>query len=387
MEIIKEHREGCDWDSFHSQYAVLKTIGQGGYAKVKLAHHRLTGTLVAVKVLEKQRMWCSPVISEKDIMRTLDHPNVISLFQLIESEKRTYIIMELVKGQQLYDYIKKSGYLQEDDARRIFRQMLNAMSYCHELGIIHRDLKPDNIMVDGNGHVTVIDFGLGTKVKPGQKIIFPGGIYKFGAPEQLLHKPYDGPKADVWALGVTLYLMVTGKYPFGDVISGLKSKIVHGMYTVPSILSKELKDLLRRLLSVDPRHRPTAQEAIGHPWLKETEASQAKEKKKEVPSLPDAAIVQAMQCIGFKREDIEESVINKKFDECMASYYFLKDFLDSETCLLLAAPIYLKEKMGVEDIPPRGVYLLLGKNRHLGKKLFLPGLLDDMLYKLDMLDP
>ncbi|KAL6091981.1 hypothetical protein STEG23_028188 [Scotinomys teguina] len=257
-------------------------------------------------------------------MRTLDHPNVISLFQLIESEKRTYIIMELVKGQQLYYYIKKSGYLQEDDARRIFRQMLNAMSYCHELGIIHRDLKPDNIMVDRNGHVTVIDFGLGTKVKPGQKIIFPGGLYKFGAPEQLLHKPYDGPKADVWALGVTLYLMVTGKYPFGDVISGLKSKIVHGMYTVPSILSKELKDLLRRLLSVDPRHRPTAQEAIGHPWLKETEASQAKEKKKEVPSLPDAAIVQAMQCIGFKREDIEESVINKKFDECMASYYFLK---------------------------------------------------------------
>ncbi|KAL6032143.1 hypothetical protein STEG23_002774 [Scotinomys teguina] len=149
-------------------------------------------------------------------MRTLDHPNVISLFQLIQSEKRTYLIMELVKGH-LYDYIKKSGYLQEDDAWRIFRQMLNAMSYCHELGIIHRDLKPDNIMVDGNGHVTVIDFGLGTKIKPGQKIMFPVGTYEFGAPEQLLHERYNGPKADVWALGVTLNIMATGKYPFGDV--------------------------------------------------------------------------------------------------------------------------------------------------------------------------
>ncbi|KAL6091609.1 hypothetical protein STEG23_006084, partial [Scotinomys teguina] len=347
-------------ENFYSQYTVWKTIGHGAYAKVKLACHRLTGTMVAVKVLEKRQMWCFPTISEADIMKMMNHPNIISLFQVIESKTRTYLIMELVEGKQLYEYIQKTGHLQEDDARRIFSQILSATSYFHKCGIIHRDLKPDNIMVDGNGHVTVIDFGLGTKVKHGQKLIFHCGTYEFGAPEQLLHKLYDGPKADVWALGVTLYFMLTGKHPFGDTSSpGLKSKIVEGKYTVPSGLSEELKDLLGLLLTLDPRHRPTAHEVLGHPWLKDTEASQSQEERK-VSSVPDRAIVQAMHCIGFKIEDIEESVTKRKFNESMASYYFLKGAMYGETATSDAVGV----KRGVLFFSIRENEERSGKNSH-----------------------
>ncbi|OBS69670.1 hypothetical protein A6R68_01790, partial [Neotoma lepida] len=156
--------------SFHSQYVVLKTIGRGSFAKVKLAQHRLTGALVAVKVFQKRKMWCFPILSEADIMRMIKHPNIVSLLQVIESDKRKYLIMELAEGKPLHKYVRKAHPLKEDEARGIFRQILSAMGYCHERGIIHRDLKPDNIVVDRNGKVKIVDFGLGTQVKPGEKL-------------------------------------------------------------------------------------------------------------------------------------------------------------------------------------------------------------------------
>ncbi|OBS75854.1 hypothetical protein A6R68_17694 [Neotoma lepida] len=197
-----------DRENFYSQYIVLKTIGRGGYAKVKLAHHRLTGTAVAVKVLPKKKLWCYPVMPEVDIMMMVNHPNIISLLQVIESEKRMFLIMELAEGQQLYQYIQEAGYLQEEEDRGIFRQILSAVSYFHELGIIHWDLKPDNIMLDRNGNIKIINFGLGTQVKPWQKLSFHYGTCRFAAPELFLGRPYNVPKVDIWTLGVILYFMV-----------------------------------------------------------------------------------------------------------------------------------------------------------------------------------
>eukprot|EP00073_Rattus_norvegicus_P043837 XP_017445911.1 PREDICTED: sperm motility kinase Y-like isoform X1 [Rattus norvegicus] len=153
--------------NFHSQYQVLGTIGQGGNAKVLLAHHRLTGTPVAVKVLRKDKQWFQPAMMEANIMRKINHPNIVSLIQVIEKETRIYLIMELVEGQELYQYIRESGHIEEDEARQIFEQILSAVSYCHGKGIVHRDLKLDNIMIDKNKKVKVINFGLSTQFQRG----------------------------------------------------------------------------------------------------------------------------------------------------------------------------------------------------------------------------
>ncbi|KAL6089610.1 hypothetical protein STEG23_001838 [Scotinomys teguina] len=297
-------------ETLYSQYAVSKTIGHGVNGEVKLAHHRLTGTQVAVKVLQKKRLWGHPVSSEVDIMMIINHPNIISLVQVIESEKSTYLIMELVKGQELYGYVQEAGHL-EDDARGIFTQILNAMSYRHDRGIIHRDLKPDNVMVNGSRKVQIIDFGLSTQVKPGQKLSFRCGAYQFGPLEFFLERFYNSPKVNIWALGVVLYFMVVGRLPF---------QIVEGKDAVPLGLSEELHDLLECLMTADHRLRPIVYEVIAHPWLKDTEASES-EGEQMVPSLPDPNIVQAMHCIGFETQNIEESVHEKEFNQTMACCY------------------------------------------------------------------
>lgn len=329
-------------ESFHSQYIALKTIGRGGSAKVKLAYHRLTGTPVAVKVLRKRKLWCFPVMSEVDIMMMINHPNIISLLQVIESEKRIYLIMELVDGQQLYQYIRKSGHLQEDEARGIFKQILSAVSYCHELGIVHRDLKPDNIMLDVNGKVKIIDFGLGAQVKPGQRLSVHCGTYSFGAPELFLRgRLYDGPKIDIWTLGVVLYFMVVGKVPFDAVDTRkLRRQVLAGKYTIPSNLSEELQDLLSRLMTVNPKFRPTVTEVMTHPWLREDLEASPNHCEEMVPSLPDPAIVEAMAYMGFQAQDIKDSLYERKYNQTMASYCLLQEqALHRQDCTTWAQPV------------------------------------------------
>ena len=213
-EKLRSKPPFSEMENFHAQYEMLGTIGHGGSTKVKLARHRLTGTHVAVKMIPKREYWCKPLMSEAELLMMADHPNIISLLQVIETKKKVYLIMELCEGKSLYQHIRNAGYLQEDEARALFKQLLSAMNYCHNQGIVHRDLKPDNIMVEKDGKVKIIDFGLGTQVKPGQKLNLFCGTYPFSAPEVLLSRPYDGPKIDVWTLGVVLYFMVTGKIPF-----------------------------------------------------------------------------------------------------------------------------------------------------------------------------
>ncbi|KAK7806861.1 hypothetical protein U0070_026753 [Myodes glareolus] len=338
---LKSESSSSYRESFHCQYIVLKTIGWGGFAKVKLAYHRLTGTPVAVKVLRKRKMWCYPVMSEVNIMMMINHPNIISLLQVIESEKRIYLVMELAEGQQLYQYIRQAGHLQEDEARGIFRQIVSAVSYCHELGIVHRDLKPDNIMLDRKGKVKIIDFGLGTQVKPGQRLSLHCGTYSFGAPEILLGRLYDGPKVDIWTLGVVLYFMVVGKVPFDAVnVRELRRQVVSGKYTVPSNLSEELRDLLSRLMTVNPRFRPTVTEVMTHPWLREDLEASPNPCEEIVPSLPDPAIVQAMEYMGFQAQDIKDSLRQRKYNQTMASYCLLqKQALQGHGCTTRAQPV------------------------------------------------
>lgn len=323
-ERLRSQGSSCT-ESFCSQYLVLNTIGHGFHAAVKLAVHRLTGTPVAVKMILKRQQWCQQVTSEVEIMMRINHPNIVSLIQVIDTEKITYLIMELAKGNQLYSHIKEAGHLQEDEARGIFRQLLSAVGYCHEEGIIHRDLKPDNLLVDTKGRIKIIDFGSATQVRPGQKLRKPYGTYAFSAPELLLGKFYEGPKVDVWALGVILYYMTVGKVPFEAAsIPLLRRQIVLGTYVVPPGLSEELQDLLSLLLKVNSQQRPTIPDLLTHPWLKIDSEGFPQPCKELIPLRPDPAILRAMQDIGFEAQEVKDSLDQKKFNQSMACYYLLE---------------------------------------------------------------
>uniref|UniRef100_Q9QYZ6 Sperm motility kinase 2A n=1 Tax=Mus musculus TaxID=10090 RepID=SMK2A_MOUSE len=330
-EKLRSKPPFSEMENFHAQYEMLGTIGHGGSTKVKLARHRLTGTHVAVKMIPKREYWCKPLMSEAELLMMADHPNIISLLQVIETKKKVYLIMELCEGKSLYQHIRNAGYLQEDEARALFKQLLSAINYCRNQGIVHRDLKPDNIMVEKDGRVKIIDFGLGIQVKPGQKLNLFCGTYPFSAPEVLLSRPYDGPKIDVWTLGVVLYFMVTGKIPFDAAsIEKLRKQIVAGKYSVPCRLSVKLHHLITLLMTDNPELRPTVAEVMMHPWVTKGSGVFPDPCEEQIPLKPDPAIVKAMGHIGFQAQDIEDSLRQRKFNETMASYCLLKKQLLKE---------------------------------------------------------
>ncbi|XP_028634223.1 sperm motility kinase 3A-like [Grammomys surdaster] len=313
------------YEPLGAQYDVLRTIGQGSYAQVKLAHHRLSGTAVAIKVLLKEKIHYYLIRTEVGIMKMMNHPNIISLHQIIETKKKVFLILELADGCELTECIEQSGFLHEGLARKIFNQLIHAMCYCHDIGVVHRDLKPDNIMVDSTGKVKIIDFGLGALVKPGMKLSRFCGALQFCAPEFFLCQPYDGTKVDTWNLGVLLYFMVTGNLPFeGATYKELESRVLLGRYAIPRHLSKELQELIRFLLTVNPVERPTPKDIMVHPWLREVETSSSGHSDKMDPSHLDPTIMAVMADMGFNPREVQRSLLDKLYNEPMATYSLLQ---------------------------------------------------------------
>nr|XP_004652112.2 sperm motility kinase 2B-like [Jaculus jaculus] len=308
-------------ETLWSQYEDLGLIGMGAFSKVRKARHRLTGVVVAIKALEKQRRIYA-VVLEVEVMKMLDHPNTPSLFQIVDTKDTIYLVMELCH-RDLMEHIYWNGCLQEDEARQIFKQILDAISYCHSHGIVHQDIKPDNIMVDDRGKVTVIDFGLATRFLPGQMLTRYCGAYKYMPPEAILRQSYDGPKKDMWSLGVLLFFMVTRTMPFNaKTLTELKEEIVKGDYQFPQALSEELKDLIRLLLTVDPERRPTTAEVINHPWLEQGQGGS--DSRPPLPRQPDTNIISAMEFMRFDADDIVEALRERRYDRTMATYLLLK---------------------------------------------------------------
>jgi MAP/microtubule affinity-regulating kinase len=307
-----------------SQYRVMRTIGIGGHSQVKLAYHRLTGTPVAVKIQQKGQE-DSYIASEVSILKTVCHPYVIQLFQVMETVDQVYLIMEYVSGGELHERIKQAQRLCEDEAHSVFRQIVCAINYCHERGIVHRDLKADNILLDAHGNVKVIDFGLGTRYSVGQRLIDLCGAFVYRAPELFLEQPYDGPKVDVWSLGVLLYFMVTGTLPFtGETFMQLRQAILNPRYALPSYLSMSLQNLIILLLTKNPSKRPPLENIMWHPWLSQGEQESPSAAVEPLPKHLDPAILVAMCDLGYNLGDVCQSLLQRKFDEAMATYFMMR---------------------------------------------------------------
>lgn len=254
-------------------YDLEETLGSGHFAVVKLARHVFTGEKVAVKVIDKTKLdevSRAHLFQEVRCMKLVQHPNVVRLYEVIDTQTKLYLILELGDGGDLYDYIMKhEGGLSESLAREYFRQIVRAISYCHQLHVVHRDLKPENVVFfEKLGVVKLTDFGFSNKFCPGQKLETSCGSLAYSAPEILLGDSYDAPAVDVWSLGVILYMLVCGQPPFEKANdSETLTMIMDCKYTMPAHVSVGCRNLIAAMLVRAPEKRASLQEIAQDPWL------------------------------------------------------------------------------------------------------------------------
>nr|KAF6346977.1 hypothetical protein mPipKuh1_011259 [Pipistrellus kuhlii] len=232
--------------------------------------------------------------------------------------------MEHASEGDLLEHLKHYGQMDEGEARTVFRQIVSAVQYCHQKGIVHRDLKPGNILIDSDMTIKLTDFGFSKEVSDFKQSTFCGTIC-YSAPEILQRQTYDGRKTDVWSLGVLLYRMLTGVVPFeGDNFVNVRKHILSGHFYIPYFMSMEVQKLLRKLLTIDPSQRPTLEDVMKDPWLNKGQETMLRPYSELPRSDLDPQVTEMMQSLGFKQDDIQESVTQRKFDRVMGTYLILR---------------------------------------------------------------
>lgn len=239
---------------------------------MKLATHSVTGHKVAVKILNKAKIkqlgMEEKVQREINILHLCTHPHIIRLYEVIDTPTDIFLVNEYVSGGELFDYIVSKGRLSSDEARNFFHQIVSGVEYCHFQKIVHRDLKPENLLLDSNLNIKIADFGLSNLMRDGDFLRTSCGSPNYAAPEVISGHLYAGPEVDVWSCGVILYALLCGSLPFDDEsIPNLFKKIKSGMYSLPSHLSQLARNLIPRMLEVDPMKRITIPEIRLHPWF------------------------------------------------------------------------------------------------------------------------
>lgn len=242
------------------------------HGQVKLATHAVTAHKVAVKILNKAKIkqlgMEEKVQREINILHLCTHPHIIRLYEVIDTPTDIFLTNEYVSGGELFDYIVSKGRLSADEARNFFHQIISGVEYCHFQKIVHRDLKPENLLLDANLNIKIADFGLSNLMRDGDFLRTSCGSPNYAAPEVISGHLYAGPEVDVWSCGVILYALLCGSLPFDDEsIPNLFKKIKSGMYSLPTHLSQLARNLIPRMLEVDPMKRITIPEIRLHPWF------------------------------------------------------------------------------------------------------------------------
>lgn len=266
-QAVKRHHHK---HNLKHRYEFLETLGKGTYGKVKKAKER-SGRLVAVKSIRKEKIKDEQdlvhIRREIEIMSSLCHPHIITIYEVFENKDKIVIVMEYASRGDLYDYICDKRNISEREARHFFRQIVSAVHYCHQNGIVHRDLKLENILLDGNGNVKIADFGLSNLYQSDEYLQTFCGSPLYASPEIVNGRPYRGPEVDTWSLGVLLYTLVHGTMPFdGNSHKILVQQISTGNYRKPNNPS-DACGLIRWMLMVNPERRATIEEIAGHWWL------------------------------------------------------------------------------------------------------------------------
>ena len=254
-------------------YKYGRLLGKGAFGKVNLCLHTLTGRLVAIKSINKEKIKSErqkqKIKQETTIMETLSKSkNIVKIFETYETKKHICIVMEYICAGDLLTYIKKRSKLTEPVAKFIFKQIILGIKHIHDNNIIHRDIKLDNILLDLDNNIKICDFGVSRKINIGEILFEQCGTPAYIAPEILINKGYEGFGVDIWSAGVVLYAMLSGTVPFkGNNLKELHDLIINGKYKEIKGISKEAEDLLKKILEVDPKIRIKTEEILNHPWL------------------------------------------------------------------------------------------------------------------------
>ncbi len=258
-------------------YTVGKAIGQGAYAIVHQCQHKQTMKKYAIKIYQKAKLNDSmkrkAVQREILALRKIDHPNIIKMHDLIETSREICIVTDYIRGISLHQFVKQqctNRQVKEPTCRRFFKQITEAFDYLHHKGIAHRDVKLDNILIeDSTNMIKIIDFGFAAFCNDSQKHKIFCGTPSYMAPELVRKHEYDGREVDMWALGVLLYALLAGTFPFrGQNEKDLYSKIMRANFKFPEMMSRDARQIIQKLICVDSRKRYKASDLIREPWIK-----------------------------------------------------------------------------------------------------------------------
>ncbi|GLD97400.1 hypothetical protein PINS_up006084 [Pythium insidiosum] len=300
------------------KYEIGKTLGEGTFGKVKYAVNTETGERVAIKVLDKEKIqkqnMGAQIKKEISIMKMVRHKHVVVLKEVLASRTKIFIVLELITGGELFDKIVSEGRFSEDTARFYFRQLVDGVQYCHQNGVCHRDLKPENLLLDENGDLKISDFGLSALYDGGGEggensraslLHTTCGTPNYVAPEVLADKGYDGRAADVWSIGVILYVLLAGFLPFDEpTMSALFRKIQKAEFSYPSWFTPRVKSLLNKILVPDPQQRVTLADIMQDEWYVNAEGGgSAPAVSSPVATTPAAAAPNAASSAGDASAD------------------------------------------------------------------------------------
>ena len=312
-------------------FKIIKKLGEGMFSTVKLATHSLTGENVAIKILEKTRITKKEdkerINREISIMKRLKHFNIAKLYQVVENKLTIYLIQEHIQGKEFMDYLTKKGKLKEIEACKFFHQIISGLEYIHQCGIAHRDFKPENIIIkNDNTILKIIDFGLSNSYKNNQLLQTACGSPCYAPPEMIMEQKYNGALSDIWSSGIILYLMLCGKLPFFHEENEIMyQQILSGKFDLPNYLSDNAKDILSKILEIEPKKRLNFEEIKKHPWFNIIDKNLFMHKGININEdiVPiDEEIIKNMEKAGFNKMEVRYSLI-KNFHNKVTTVYDL----------------------------------------------------------------
>uniref|UniRef100_A0A0G4FJM3 non-specific serine/threonine protein kinase n=1 Tax=Chromera velia CCMP2878 TaxID=1169474 RepID=A0A0G4FJM3_9ALVE len=314
-------------------YILGKTIGEGTFGKVKLGTHILTGGKVAIKILEKERIVdvadVERVAREIHILKMIRHPHIIQLYEIIETPRQLYLIMEYAPGGELFDYIVQCQRVPEVEACKFFHQIIAGVEKIHQQRVVHRDLKPENLLLDDHKNIKIVDFGLSNTYEPDQLLKTACGSPCYAAPEMIAGKKYVPSCCDIWSCGVILFALVCGYLPFEDAnTSQLYKKILAGDYEAPKFISHSVRSLISGMLNTDPTKRFRIVEVRNHAWFNQPEVMAAERPlRRRADDFASCDVYSCDHCITWKEKLASENEPDTFVVEQLEKYGFPRDYV------------------------------------------------------------
>jgi len=310
-----------------------RVLGKGSYGEVRLATHRLSGVSVAVKTIDKAKL-NDPKLrtrarEEVRLHARLAHTHVVKLLEVVDEPQRLHLVLEYAAGGSLRDALDTQRRFAEEAALLILKQLMGALHYVHESeSVVHRDIKLDNVLLDAGGAVKLADFGFAVLTPRDKKLKLLCGSPHYSAPEIFAQQEYFGRAADVWSLGVLIYTMLMGAFPFdAPDMTGLRRKVIAGRWDRPLSASKEANDVVRKMLVVDPMRRCSLEEVMRSPWLRRVSPSfENFPTAPTPPTEPDADVLAWLAQRGCPAERVDglaRQLREKEKDHFTAAYELL----------------------------------------------------------------